>query len=217
MIRHIDMNDISDGKLYSSDDMVKADCGGCVDCSACCQGMGDSIVLDPLDVHQLMSNLGLSFEELMTEYIELHVVDGLVLPNLRMPSGASHSCAFLNEQGRCNIHSFRPGICRLFPLGRYYTEDGHQYFLQVHECTKENRTKIKVKKWLGIRTLKQYEDYINQWHNFTRNLGQELKASEDEAHIKKAGMLMLQYFYVKPYGEDFFREFQTRLESLTKA
>ncbi len=45
-------------KLYKAGDMVKADCGGCQGCSACCQGMGDSIKLDPLDVYRLETNLG---------------------------------------------------------------------------------------------------------------------------------------------------------------
>ena len=68
--------------------------------------------------------------------------------------------AFLTEEGRCGIHPFRPGICRLFPLGRYYEENGFRYFLQVHECQKENRAKVKVKKWLDTPDLKKYETYI---------------------------------------------------------
>ena len=70
--------------------------------------------------------------------IELNVVDGIILPNLKM-AGAEDGCGFLTEEGRCGIHPFRPGICRLFPLGRYYEENGFRYFLQVHECQKENR------------------------------------------------------------------------------
>ena len=43
MLRNIDLKEISDGRLYDANDMVKAgsdDCSGCWDC---CQGMGDSI------------------------------------------------------------------------------------------------------------------------------------------------------------------------------
>ncbi len=36
MKREIDWKEISDGKLYSLNDMVKADCGDCKGCSACC-------------------------------------------------------------------------------------------------------------------------------------------------------------------------------------
>ena len=53
MKRDIDINEISDGKFYGPNDMVKADCGDCKGCSACCQGMGESIVLDPYDIYRL--------------------------------------------------------------------------------------------------------------------------------------------------------------------
>ena len=44
MLRELDFNEISDGKFYQSQDMVRADCGGCKGCSSCCRGMGSSIV-----------------------------------------------------------------------------------------------------------------------------------------------------------------------------
>lgn len=50
MKRKVDFKDISDGRLYSSNDMVRADCHNCEGCSACCRGMGNSIVLDPLGI-----------------------------------------------------------------------------------------------------------------------------------------------------------------------
>ena len=31
-------------KLYTCHDMAKADCGGCHGCSACCQGMGNTVL-----------------------------------------------------------------------------------------------------------------------------------------------------------------------------
>ena len=34
MRRNVDLNEISDGKLYTSNDMVKADCYECQGCSA---------------------------------------------------------------------------------------------------------------------------------------------------------------------------------------
>ena len=37
MKRMIDLKDVSDGRLYSSGDMVKADCRDCAGCSDCCQ------------------------------------------------------------------------------------------------------------------------------------------------------------------------------------
>ena len=210
------MKEISDGNLYTANDMVKADCQDCKGCSACCRGMGDSIVLDPYDVWQMSAGLGETFEELMKGKIALGVVDGMILPHLDMDDGTL-GCPFLNEAGRCKIHAFRPGICRLFPLGRFYEEDGFKYFLQIHECQKKDRTKIKVKKWLGIANLKAYENYITSWHAFLKNCETALAdLSAEEAKILQ--IFILRTFYQTPYqaelaaGDAFYSEYEKRRE-----
>lgn len=210
MQRSVRMEDISDGRLYTCNDLVKADTRDCQGCSACCKGMGRSIVLDPLDIHRLTTYLGNTTQELLNGNIELNVVDGIILPNLAM-TGTEESCSFLNKEGRCSIHSVRPGICRLFPLGRFYENNGFQYFLQVHECPKE-RTKVKVKKWLDTPNIKAYEQYINQWHYFQKDLQQMLESESDDMR-KKVSMYILQEFYFKPYNAEmeFYGEFEQRL------
>uniref|UniRef100_UPI000AB7EA07 hypothetical protein n=1 Tax=Clostridium sp. NkU-1 TaxID=1095009 RepID=UPI000AB7EA07 len=50
MKREIDWKEISDGKLYGLNDMVKADCGDCKGCFACCQGWGSRSSWTPLTV-----------------------------------------------------------------------------------------------------------------------------------------------------------------------
>lgn len=225
MIREVSLEEISDGKLYEKNDLVKADCGDCKGCFACCCGMGNSIVLDPLDIHRLCSGLGQSFSQLLESHIELNVADGLILPNLSM-TGEEERCSFLNEKGRCTIHSFRPGICRLFPLGRYYEGASFRYFLQVHECKNQNRTKIKVKKWIDTPNLEQYEAYIRDWHSFLKQLMGQLtvekmlengaqSAEFSEQKAKQFSMLVLNQFYITPYDNerDFYEQFYERLEA----
>lgn len=212
MKRDIDMNEISDGKLYTANDMVKADCGDCVGCSACCQGMGTSILLDPRDIFMLTTNLGVTFEQLLVEAVELNMIDGIILPNLKM-SVEKDSCIFLNDEGRCQIHAFRPGICRLFPLGRFYENRSFQYFLQIHECKKENKTKVKVKKWIDTPDLKKYEQFIINWHYFISDIQQIVSQIDDDALIKKVNMFILQQFFLEAYHAelDFYEQFAERL------
>ena len=97
-----DLQEISDGKIYGCNDMVRAACGDCAGCHACCEKMGTSIVLDPCDIWRLTTVTGKNFEQLLADTIELQVVDGVILPNLRM-DGEKEQCVFLNEQGRCRI------------------------------------------------------------------------------------------------------------------
>ena len=84
MIRNEKLEDISDGRLYDANDMVKAYCDECKGCHACCTGMGSSIILDPLDVMRLCKETGKNFTQLLEKELEVNVVDGLVLPNIRM-------------------------------------------------------------------------------------------------------------------------------------
>jgi len=211
MKREINLKEISDGKLYTANDMVKAGCGDCAGCSACCRGMGNSIVLDPLDVWRLLDGLGSTYEKLLSFAVELNVVDGLVLPNLKM-TGEEEKCAFLNTEGRCSVHAFRPGICRLFPLGRIYEDGSFRYFLQVHECAKENRSKVKVRKWIDTPDVPKYEKFVNDWHYFLKHMEGYVEEADDAAR-NQISMYILKQFYLKPYvhGADFYAQFYERL------
>lgn len=213
MKRQVSMDEISDGRLYGLNDMVKADCQGCEGCSACCRGMGESIVLTPLDLYRLEAGLSCSFGELLIDRIELNLQDGLILPNLKMRD-KDEACVFLDENGRCAVHEIRPDICRLFPLGRFYEEGGFHYFLQVHECEKKNRMKIKVKKWLNIPELPRHEKYIQVWHDYLKETGEALDANGGEETRREVTTRLLKIFYIRPYNKnkDFYEQFYERFE-----
>ncbi len=217
MEREIDMKEVSDGRFYGRRDMVKAGCGGCQGCSDCCRGMGSSIVLDPYDVFRLCTGLSCTFEELLEDRAELNMVDGLVLPNLRM-AGEEERCVFLSSAGRCEIHPLRPGMCRIFPLGRYYENRSFRYFLQVHECSREPKTKVKVQKWIDTPEPGRNEIFITDWHYFLKDLSDSLRAGQEEGYQKTMALYVLKLFYQKPWkaGEDFYGQFYARLEEAKK-
>ena len=191
MRREVTLEEISDGRLYEANDMVKADCQDCKGCFDCCTGMGDSVVLDPLDVWRLSQGLHLSVDQLLAGKIELGVTDGNILPHLRM-TGAEERCVFLNGNGRCSIHSFRPGFCRLFPLGRYYEDGGFKYILQIHECKKTSRSKIKVRKWVDTPDFRNYEKFVCDWHYFLLDVQAVLYESEDSDLIRNLNMYVVE-------------------------
>lgn len=217
MEREIDLNKVTDGKCYGLNDMVRVGCGDCAGCSACCRGMGSSVVLDPLDVFRISGALGQSFEQLLVDKLELNVVDAMILPNLRM-NGEGEACIFLNSEGRCSIHPYRPGICRIFPLGRLYENGSYSYILQVDECRKENRTKVKVEHWIDTPNPKLNEKYICDWHYFLKDMGGYLKEAGDDAAARQINLYMLNTFFVMPYEKDvdFYEQFYSRFEMLRK-
>ena len=189
--------------------MAKLGCNDCAGCSACCKGMGNSVVLDPYDVWRLERGLGIPFAQMIGQQVMLSVVDGLILPSLNMES--TGACPFLNKEGRCSIHAFRPGICRLFPLGRYYHDGGFSYVLMTGECKAENRSKVKIEKWLGEPNLKAYEQFVMQWKNVLEQTRMQSKEVSDVEGQKEISMSLLQTYFLTPYEDCFFTEFSTRI------
>lgn len=113
MLRSVSMDEISNGKLYSSSDMVRADSLGCDGCHECCCHMGNSILLDPFDVYQMSQGLHVPAAALFNGQLQLTPVDGIVLPAIAMTSDKDQ-CSFLNEAGRCSIHMFALAFAACF-------------------------------------------------------------------------------------------------------
>lgn len=221
MKRNIDINEITDGQHYNRDSLVKISCNDCKGCEKCCHDMGDSIILDPYDIYNMTMATGKTFEQLLNKEIALSVVDGIIFPHINMVTdnieapvaeGDNLYCSFLIN-GRCTIHNYRPGFCRLFPLGRLYNEDGSfDYINQIYECDYPIKSKIKVKKWLGIMDIGQYEKYVVSWHELIKNL-QERMGSNDEL-LKKYNMALLNLFFVTAYEkDDFYKQYYARKQT----
>ncbi len=181
-------------QLLSANDMAKLGCGECGGCSACCRGMGQSILLDPYDLFLLQKATGLHFGGLMQEKLELCVEEGLILPALKMQSGTD-ACGFLNGEGRCSIHPYRPGLCRLFPLGRKYDGEGLHYFLLEDACEIRNRTKVKIRKWLGLPALVQYERFLTVWHELRISLQEQIEKQPADSFAQEINVKFLELFY----------------------
>lgn len=214
MRREVPVEDLK--KLYTANDMARAGCRDCKGCFECCCGMGESIILDPLDVWRLMRGLNMDFAAL-SEHLELHPVDGVILPNLKM-SAEQDCCTFLDAEGRCSIHRHRPGLCRLFPLGRYYENGEFRYFLQQSECPMEPKTKVKISKWIDVPNVKTYEAFVLTWHNFLEQVQTLLESQQDDQLERDLNLYILNCFYTEPYDfrRDFYPQFEERMEQMQK-
>lgn len=215
MRRELDLKTGTDGKKYSFRDMAKLGCNDCFGCSDCCKSVDDTIVLDPWDVFNLSKATKLMPVELNGRYMELGVVDGVILPHISMSKGA---CGFLNEKGRCSIHELRPGFCRLYPLGRLYENEDYSYVLLTNQCIAQRTTKVKISKWLELENPKAYHDFIVKWHYFIKQYQDCFvnNTSENEMEeAKNVSLKILKHFYLTPYNTDadFYAQFESRMES----
>lgn len=197
----------TDGRFYELHDMVKAGSSNCTGCCACCHEMGDTIRLDPWDIKEMQIATGYGFEELMQKgYISLSIYDGMIAPCISMKP----ACSFL-EKGRCSIHANRPGLCRLFPLGRNFEEGKINYILLKDTCNR-NMVKVKVKDWIGVTDSKRYESFVLEWHYFAKDMAALIREMEEE-QAKGCSLYLLQVFYQTPYDKeiDFYDQVITRI------
>jgi Fe-S-cluster containining protein len=92
----------------------------CHACSRCCY---DKVIqLNPYEVARLARNRSIGTTEFLARFTER---SGTALR--RTQTGA---CVFLTPQG-CSVHSDRPLVCRLYPLGRKVSADSEETFRQV--------------------------------------------------------------------------------------
>ena len=101
----------------------------------------------------------------------------------------------------------------MFPLGRIYENGTYQYFLQVHECKAEQKTKVKIKQWIGIPDIRTYEAFVLDWHTMLKEYQQQAKQGllQGEA-LKQQALKLLQLFYIMPYRKevDFYSQYEER-------
>ncbi len=197
-----DLNALSDGKLYDINDRVEADAGGCEGCSACCHDVGDLFALTPYDVFVMKRHLKTSFDALLGDVLVLGGQGKVRLPHLAM-RGADKRCAFLDGDGRCSIHASRPNVCKLFPLGRVYTDDDIRYFLQVDACTKPTLGKVEVKAWIGIENYEANKAFLLMWHQLLKAFEFRMKFVREAETIDALNGVLHDAFY-RLSGDDFY-------------
>lgn len=225
MILGMNLPHSKDGILYNLEDQVKIACNDCKGCNQCCENMDDTIVLDPYDIWQLTHKLKISgggnvtFELLISEDgpLALGNHDGLILPHMKMVATDREdvgACSFLNN-GRCSIHFCRPGMCRLYPLGRVYsdikgkTEIGYIILDEELGCKIQDTDCIKVSDWIGIAD-DRYSEFLTRWRNIKKRMISRIEKEQlsvDSKEYFELQMEMLRVYYGAPYGDDFFDEF----------
>ena len=86
--------------------------------------------------------------------------------------------------------------------------------LGLNECPKENKTKVKVRRWLDTPELGKYEAFTTEWHYYLKEKQNAARESEDDAFRQQISMNILKLFYLLPYdgNTDFYTQFAARME-----
>ncbi len=90
----------------------------CMRCRRCCRGR--AVRINPYEAARLARRLGEDYAGFRDRFTEDR--EGIVLAR-----DEEEACVFLGPAG-CEVHSDRPAICRLHPLGRQRLRDGTERF-----------------------------------------------------------------------------------------
>jgi uncharacterized protein len=91
----------------------------CNACSRCCHHK--AIRVFPYEILRLARHLDMT----TTDFIARHTEAGGTV--LRTSEENDYACIFLNARG-CGVHSDRPVVCRIYPLGRWVDSEDRERF-----------------------------------------------------------------------------------------
>ena len=190
----------------------------CTQCGDCCRNRED-ILLTPYDLFRIAGQLGVTPGEVVKTYCEVYLGSSSHFPVVRLlPVGEDKACPFLKEN-HCSIHSSKPTVCALFPLGRamqYEARNGEQerklfYILQDVDCGLQDQTHT-VEEWLGAFELESSEAWFLEWTDILGKLVTLIHQLEEMLSDKLMQMILniaLTEIYMHyDQGVDFMQQFR---------
>jgi Fe-S-cluster containining protein len=186
-------------RLMTWDDEFCFSCHPEIDCfNSCCRDV--TIFLNPVDVGQLRTALGISSTEFLGKHTVRLVSEATGVPAvvLKMLDDPAKSCPFVGEGG-CSVYEARPYSCRLYPLD---SDQGVEYRFIVgpdkcHGLTEPRKWTVDL--WRSDQGLLQYDDPDHQL--------KDIMHAEEVWEAPIRDQRMQDMIYMALYDPDRFRSF----------
>lgn len=123
----------------------------CQKCGTCCLGEG-GIVLGPKDLARLAAHFSMEPERFLSEYTTLH--NG----KHKIRTGPDGNCLFFRAGKGCNVHEFKPDVCRAWPFFRGNMVDADSLAMAKEFCS-------------GIRRDATHEEFVTEGHAYLEEHG----------------------------------------------
>lgn len=160
----------------------------CTQCGKCCVNRED-ILLPPRDLYKIAKELKMAPVEVFLKYCESYIGSNSHIPIVRLkPLGQIKRCPFLKNL-KCSVHKAKPGVCAMYPVGRYmavnpetYHKTGlegcqTQYMLQPITCGDKSEVHT-VREWLSDFDIETEDKTFILWHSTAAKVGTLLKKGE---------------------------------------
>lgn len=217
----------------------------CDQCGKCCTNSTiESILYKPYDLYKIAKGLKVNILEVIKNNAEIYIGDSSGFPIARMvgklnfeQGGLTMVCPFrktVGDKHLCGIHEFKPGACKLFPLGRlsaFNKEKGGDpdiiYFMQEVTCGTKGELHT-IKDWVGdteyeSKTLNLESEAVRTINDIVdlRKLKELATSYEEcrgvvEAYYNAIFSTYYTNFDTKEGSRDFLVQFKENIESMTR-
>jgi len=181
----------------------------CDQCGECCKNRVD-ILLSPFDLCRMAKALNKSLPEVLQEYGNLYLGNTSKMPLVSLKMREDNGkCPFLMDDNRCKIHSNKPTVCALYPLGRGASREAKKakifYILQPTTCGGMDEIHT-PREWMGEFNLLESEQWFSIWQDIVMEISEQIRKvlpqmpgrSGDELLMGITEILYLHYELDKP-------------------
>lgn len=193
----------------------------CTQCGKCCINRED-IMLNPFDLFRAAKALGMTPQDFVKTYCDTYLGETSRVPIVRIqPRGSIKRCPLMKDR-KCSIHSAKPTVCAMFPIGRAFRIEAgkldekpiatHQieYIFNAPHCGDKSETHT-VREWLDAFGIPLQDEFFAKWQDVILHLGPRIQKCIDQFSEETADRLIT-LCYVKLYldydtSKDFWPQF----------
>ncbi len=192
----------------------------CLQCGSCCRHREDLMLTGP-DLYRISSALGISVRDVIEQYCETYIGRNSNIPVCRLkPIGKNHACPLL-KNSRCAVHKSKPILCGLFPLGRYFDDDGKAVYFLTRVSDHARGKTYTVREWLTLGNVPLEDEAAPIWQEMVRVCVIFMRNNQSKITTRGLNIiaeLMYQILYVSYFPQiPLIEQMQAGLSSLTDA
>lgn len=202
----------------------------CTQCGKCCVNRED-ILMSPQDIFRAAKELQMTPHDFVQLYCECYLGCDSRMPIVRLqPRGSIRRCPLLKDR-KCMIHSAKPAVCAMFPLGRAIRinkEDAEndelppmkvEYIINPIDCGDYSETHT-VKGWLESFGIPLNDEFFIEWQKTISLLSPRIQMLEkklDEDLMNKiVNVICIKLYFDYDLELDFFPQFQENAKNCVK-
>ena len=202
----------------------------CIMCGKCCVHRED-IMLTPKDLLGIAKELGMNPDEIVRTYCDTDIGDTSRFLIVRLhPTGYDKHCPLLKDN-LCSVHSVKPVVCAMFPIGRVLSASGDemkaeditpdtvQYIFVKPGCGDGSETHT-VREWFGEFGIPMEDEFFVSWQRTLNAVSaaiRRLESKMDSELMKTVWNVVFVMIYLNYDPEqDFFDQFSANSKRITE-